>query len=69
MGNLFWFVFKIHIPGGGWILPIFGLLAGIFIGCWAMALAEMLEAIPNLCAAGEASATAFRGVILGTAAR
>ena len=45
LGNLP-FVFKIHIPGGGWILPIFGLLAGIFTGCWAMALAEMLEVFP-----------------------
>ena len=45
LGNLL-FVFKIHIPGGGWILPIFGLLAGIFTGCWAMALAEMLEVFP-----------------------
>lgn len=45
LGNLL-FVFKIHIPGGVWILPIFGLLAGIFTGCWAMALAEMLEVFP-----------------------
>ena len=45
LGNLL-FVFKIHIPEGGWILPIFGLLAGIFTGCWAMALAEMLEVFP-----------------------
>lgn len=45
LGNLL-FVLKIHIPGGGWILPIFGLLAGIFTGCWAMALAEMLEVFP-----------------------
>ena len=45
LGNLL-FVFKIHIPGGRWILPIFGLLAGIFTGCWAMALAEMLEVFP-----------------------
>ena len=45
LGNLL-FVFKIHVPGGGWILPIFGLLAGIFTGCWAMALAEMLEVFP-----------------------
>lgn len=45
LGNLL-FVFKIHILGGGWILPIFGLLAGIFTGCWAMALAEMLEVFP-----------------------
>ena len=47
LGNLL-FVLKIHIPGGGWILPIFGLLAGIFTGCWAMALAEMLRVIPIL---------------------
>ena len=45
LGNLL-FVFKIHVPGVGWILPIFGLLAGIFTGCWAMALAEMLEVFP-----------------------
>ena len=45
LGNLL-FVFKIHIPGGGWILPIFGLLAGIFTGCWAMALAEILNVFP-----------------------
>lgn len=45
LGNLL-FVFKIHIPGSGWLLPIFGLLAGIFTGCWAMALAEMLEVFP-----------------------
>lgn len=45
LGNAF-FIFRIHIPGAGWTLPIFGLLAGIFTGCWAMALAEMLDVFP-----------------------
>lgn len=45
LGNLI-FVFHIHIPGGAWIVPVFGLLAGIFTGCWAMALAEMLDVFP-----------------------
>lgn len=45
LGNAF-FIFQVHIPGGGWMLPVFGLLAGIFTGCWAMALAEMLDVFP-----------------------
>lgn len=45
LGNLI-FVFRIHIPGGAWIVAVFGLLAGIFTGCWAMALAEMLDVFP-----------------------
>lgn len=45
LGNAF-FIFRIHISGAGWTLPIFGLLAGIFTGCWAMALAEMLDVFP-----------------------
>lgn len=45
LGNVF-FIFQRHIPGAGWILPVFGLLAGIFTGCWAMALAEMLDVFP-----------------------
>ena len=28
------------------LLPVFGLLAGIFVGCWAMALAEVLNVFP-----------------------
>lgn len=37
-GNLGWF---------GWILiGIFGLFAGIFVGCLALATAEMLDSIP-----------------------
>ena len=39
-------VFQIHISGGMWLLPIFGLLTGVFVGCWAMALAEILNVFP-----------------------
>lgn len=45
LGNLF-FVFQIHVPQAGWMLLVFGLLAGIFTGCWAMALAELLQIFP-----------------------
>lgn len=45
VGNLV-SVFHIHIPYGGWLLPVFGLLAGIFVGCWSMALAEILNVFP-----------------------
>lgn len=45
LGNIF-FVYQIQIPSGGWMLPIFGLLSGIFVGCWSMALAEMLNVFP-----------------------
>ena len=40
------FCFQIMIPCAGFILPFFGVLSGIFVGCWAMALAEMLEVFP-----------------------
>ncbi len=44
-GNLV-FVFQIHIPYGAWLLPVFGALSGVFVGCWAMALAEILNLFP-----------------------
>lgn len=34
------------LPGGLWILAVYGSLAGVFVGCWAMALAEVLNAYP-----------------------
>lgn len=40
------YVFKVAIPAGNWGLGIFGLFAGIFVGCWAMALAEILNVFP-----------------------
>lgn len=45
MGNL-WYVFDIRIPAGVWGLAVFGIFAGIFVGCWAMALAEILNVFP-----------------------
>lgn len=45
LGNIF-FVYQISIPGAVWILPGFGVLAGIFVGCWSMALAEILNVFP-----------------------
>ncbi len=40
------FVFHLPISYGSWILPIFGLFGGIFVGCWSMALAEILNVFP-----------------------
>lgn len=45
LGNLF-YVYQISIPYGRWIAPVFGLFGGIFVGCWAMALAEVLNVFP-----------------------
>lgn len=45
IGNL-WSVFQISIGLGQWILILFGFFAGIFVGCLALAIAEMLDTIP-----------------------
>lgn len=45
LGNLF-VIYGIQIPGSAWLLPAFGLFAGVFAGCWAMALAEILNVFP-----------------------
>ena len=45
LGNLF-FIYQIEIPYGAWIDPVFGLFGGIFVGCWSMALAEILDVFP-----------------------
>lgn len=45
IGNIF-IVYQIPIAYGRWVLPVFGLFAGIFAGCWAMALAEILNIFP-----------------------
>lgn len=45
LGNIF-FLYKISIPYGEWLVFIFGIFAGIFAGCWAMALAEILNVFP-----------------------
>ena len=45
LGNLFQ-VFEVHLPGRMIFLAIYGLFGGIFVGCWAMALAEILNVFP-----------------------
>lgn len=44
-GNLFQ-LFSLHLPGQGFLLAVSGLFGGIFVGCWAMALAEVLNVFP-----------------------
>lgn len=45
IGNT-WFVYQLTVPFGVILLLIFGFFSGIFIGCQAMALAEVLNVIP-----------------------
>ena len=59
LGNLF-YVFQRSVPAamewmseaaqlsaGRGLLGIFGIFAGIFVGCWSMALAEILNVFPD----------------------
>lgn len=45
LGNII-FLYGIHLPGGAWVAGIWGLASGIFVGCWAMALAEIINIFP-----------------------
>lgn len=45
LGNIL-FIYQISIPVGVGILMLFGIFAGIFVGCWSMALAEILNVFP-----------------------
>ena len=51
LGNLVW-IYQVGIPAeiagvlGELVAIFFGLFSGIFVGCWAMALAEMLDIFP-----------------------
>lgn len=45
LGNLFW-VFEVGWLNVNWLLPVFGLFIGIFVGCWSMALADILNIFP-----------------------
>ena len=35
-----------RLSGVIWLLAVYGSLAGVFVGCWAMALAEILNVFP-----------------------
>lgn len=45
VGNLV-FIYQIDLPGGVWLQVISGLFIGIFVGCWALSLAETLNVFP-----------------------
>jgi stage V sporulation protein AB len=45
VGNV-WFLFQLPAHGTWLLLAAFGLCAGIYVGCLAMALAEMLRLLP-----------------------
>lgn len=38
--------YAVQIPFGRWLLPFVGLCFGIFSGCWAIALAEVVKIFP-----------------------
>ena len=66
LGNLFW-LWQIPLHGGVILLAAVGMFSGMFVGCWAMALAEILNLFPvfmrrfNL-------VNCLAGIILGIAA-
>ena len=45
VGNLV-FIYQINLPGGVWLQVVLGLFVGIFVGCWALSLAETLNVFP-----------------------
>lgn len=45
LGNL-WSIYQLQLFGGTFFLLVFGLFSGIFVGCWAMSLAETLNVFP-----------------------
>lgn len=45
LGNI-WFVFQIPLHGTWILAALYGLCSGIYVGCLAMALAELLRLLP-----------------------
>ncbi len=45
IGNLFW-IYNIGFRNQVWLLIVFGLFSGVFVGAWSMALAEVLNVFP-----------------------
>lgn len=48
LGNLASVFPRLHVPFGHLLLYVYGICAGIFVGCNAMALAEVLKTFPIL---------------------
>ena len=47
LGNIFYlYQIPVVFPGSVILLAMFGLFSGVFVGCWAMALAEVLNVFP-----------------------
>lgn len=42
-------VYPVRVPLGNWILALFGLFTGVFVGGWIMALAEVINVFPIYC--------------------
>lgn len=47
LGNI-WILWETHLPLSVVLVTVYGLCSGIFVGCLAMALAEMLRVVPIL---------------------
>ena len=45
VGNVL-YTYRIQVSNSTMLLGIFGLISGIFVGCWAMALTEILNVFP-----------------------
>lgn len=45
LGNLVW-IFRPHFSMGVFMPSVFGLCAGIFVGCWSMSILEVLRGFP-----------------------
>lgn len=41
-----WFLYQIEIVWAYYIMPLIGLCGGIFVGCWAMSIAEVINIFP-----------------------
>lgn len=59
-------IYQVSLLNFGWILPIFGLFSGIFVGCWSMALADILNIFPIFIRRAKL-ATGLSWLILGMA--
>lgn len=45
LGNLY-FIFEWKVPLGVWMLAVYGLFAGVYVGCLSFALEEVLNVFP-----------------------
>lgn len=45
-GNVLSVFFNIPLPAGTWLLAVSGIFSGVFVGCLAAALAEVLQVWP-----------------------